>query len=176
MKFSIAVMPGDGVGPEVTAEALKVLDAVSSRFGHVFDLSYGRVGGNAIDDFGTALPDETAAMSESTDAVLFGAVGGPKWDSPDAKTRPEDGMLALRKGMKVFANLRPVKVYPSPHQFEPDQTASSQGCRRAYRPGADRWAVFRTAQEALADVTWPPRSGHPPVLRTRDRAHSARCL
>ncbi len=113
MKFSIAVMPGDGVGPEVTAEALKVLDAVSSRFGHVFDLSYGRVGGNAIDDFGTALPDETAAMSESTDAVLFGAVGGPKWDSPDAKTRPEDGMLALRKGMKVFANLRPVKVYPS---------------------------------------------------------------
>lgn len=113
MKHSIAVLPGDGVGPEVVAEAVKVMDAVSSRFGHDFDLTYGRVGGNAIDDFGTPLPDETAAMCQSADAILFGAVGGPQWDDLAAKVRPEDGILAIRKELGLFANLRPVKVYPA---------------------------------------------------------------
>ena len=112
MNFSITVLPGDGIGPEVVAEAVKVMNAVGSRFGHTFDTSYGRVGGNAIDDFGTPLPDETVEMCGDTDGILFGAVGGPKWDDPRAPTRPEDGILAIRKSLGLFANLRPVKVYP----------------------------------------------------------------
>ena len=113
MNSTIAVLPGDGIGPEVTAEAIKVLDAVGSRFGHDFDLRYGRIGGNAIDDFGTPLPDETLEVCDGVDGVLFGAVGGPKWDDPNAVTRPEDGILAIRKGLNLFANLRPVKVFPA---------------------------------------------------------------
>ena len=113
MNSTIAVLPGDGIGPEVTAEAIKVLDAVASRFSHDFDLRYGRIGGNAIDDFGTPLPDETLEMCGDADGVLFGAVGGPKWDDPNAATRPEDGILAVRKGLGLFANLRPVKVFPA---------------------------------------------------------------
>ena len=113
MNSTIALLPGDGIGPEVTTEAIKALDAVASRFGHDFDLHYGRIGGNAIDDFGTPLPDETLDMCMDTDGVLFGAVGGPKWDDPNADTRPEDGILAVRKSLRLFANLRPVKVFPA---------------------------------------------------------------
>jgi len=113
MNFRIAVLAGDGVGPEVTAEAVKVMEAVGRRFGHAFDISTGAVGGAAIDELGTALPEETMALCQDTDAVLFGAVGGPKWDDPKAKVRPEDGILAIRKGLGLFANLRPVKVYPA---------------------------------------------------------------
>ena len=112
MNFSITALPGDGIGPEVVAEAIKVMNSVGGRFGHRFDVDYGRVGGNAIDDFGTPLPDETVEMCRETDGILFGAVGGPKWDDPRAPTRPEDGILAIRKSLGLFANLRPVKVYP----------------------------------------------------------------
>ncbi len=112
MEARIAVLGGDGIGPEVTAESIKVLDAVGQRYGHQFDYVTGSVGGNAIDKFGTALPDDTLNRVLGSDAVLFGAVGGPKWDDPLAKIRPEDGILALRKGLGLFANLRPVKVYP----------------------------------------------------------------
>ena len=113
MEYNIAVLPGDGIGPEVTAEAVKVMDAVGRRFGHTFNTERGRVGGNAIDDFGTPLPDETIELCQRSDAILFGAVGGPKWDDPEAPTRPEDGILAIRKSLGLFANLRPVKVYPA---------------------------------------------------------------
>ena len=113
MEFKIAILPGDGIGPEVIAESVKVLEAVGRRFGHSFELERGRVGGNAIDDFGTPLPDDTIELCRESDAILFGAVGGPKWDAPDATTRPEDGILAIRKSLGLFANLRPVKVYPA---------------------------------------------------------------
>ena len=112
MQFNLAVLPGDGVGPEVIAEAIKVLQAVGKRFGHEFNLHYGLVGGVAIDETGEALTKDTIKMCRSCDAVLLGAVGGPKWDDPLAKVHPEDGLLALRKGLGLFANLRPVKVYP----------------------------------------------------------------
>ncbi len=112
MQFNLAVLLGDGVGPEVATEAIKVLQAVGRRFGHDFDLHYGLVGGVAIDKAGTALSSDTLKMCQSSDAVLLGAVGGPKWDDPKAKVHPEDGLLALRKGLGVFANLRPVKVFP----------------------------------------------------------------
>jgi 3-isopropylmalate dehydrogenase len=112
MKFEVAVLPGDGIGPEVTAQALKVLQAVGERFGHRFHLQDGLIGGVAIDTVGTALGDETLKMCKQSDAVLLGAVGGSKWDDPQAKVHPEDGLLALRKGLKLFANLRPVKPFP----------------------------------------------------------------
>ncbi|MEA1958626.1 MAG: 3-isopropylmalate dehydrogenase [Chloroflexota bacterium] len=112
MKFNIAYLPGDGIGPEVASEAVRVLQTVCEKFGHKAILEYGDVGGVSIDRHGTALTDETLAMCRKSDAVLLGAVGGPKWDDPDSDVRPEDGLLALRKGMRLFANLRPVKVYP----------------------------------------------------------------
>ncbi len=112
MEFDIAVLPGDGIGPEVVAEALKVLRAVGEKFGHRFHFHDGLIGGAAIDQLGTALSEETLAMCKQCDAVLLGAVGGYKWDDPQARVRPEDGLLALRKGLGVFANLRPVKVFP----------------------------------------------------------------
>ena len=112
MEFNIAVLPGDGIGPEVIAEGVKTLDAVGKRFGHGFRYTYDDVGGVAIDKHGTALKPETVEMVQASDALLFGAVGGPKWDDPTAPVRPEDGLLAIRKGLGVFANIRPVKVFP----------------------------------------------------------------
>jgi 3-isopropylmalate dehydrogenase len=111
-KFTIAVLPGDGIGPEVMAQAIEVLHAVEQRFEHSFELAQDLVGGIAIDTYGTALRPETLERCRRSDAVLFGAVGGPKWDDPQAKVRPEQGLLALRKGLGLFANLRPVKVTP----------------------------------------------------------------
>ena len=113
MRFRIAVLPGDGIGQEVVAEGVKVLEAVGRRFGHTFAFEYGDIGGNAIDRYGTALPQATMDLLKRSDSVLFGAVGGPKWDDPKAKVRPEDGLLAIRKGLGLFANLRPVKVFPA---------------------------------------------------------------
>ena len=112
MKFNIAFLPGDGVGPEVAAEGVKVLKAVGKRFGHEFFFREGDIGGIAIDKHGVALNKATLQECKKCDAVLLGAVGGPKWDDPRAEVRPEDGLLGLRKGLKLFANLRPVKVLP----------------------------------------------------------------
>ena len=113
MKFSVAVLPGDGIGPDVITEALKVLRVVARRFGHDIDFRFGLVGGIAIDQHGTALSPETLKVCKKSDAVLLGAVGHPKYDDPKARVHPEDGLLALRKGLSLFANLRPVKVYPA---------------------------------------------------------------
>jgi len=112
VQFNVAALLGDGVGPDVAAEAIRVLEAVGKKFGHSFQFHHGLVGGAAIDAHGVALTEETLKMCRSCDAVLLGAVGGPKWDDPKAKVRPEDGLLALRKELGLFANLRPVKVLP----------------------------------------------------------------
>lgn len=108
---TIALLPGDGIGPEVVAAARRVLDAVADRFGLTLQYSESLIGGAAIDATGTALPDETVARCKAADAVLLGAVGGPKWDNPLASVRPEQGLLAIRKALGVFANLRPVAPY-----------------------------------------------------------------
>lgn len=113
MQANIVLLPGDGIGPEVVAEAARVLDAVAAQFGHSFTYAERLMGGCSIDKYGSSLTDETLADCQSADAVLLGAVGGPKWDDPAAKDRPERGLLALRKGLGVFANLRPVKVHPA---------------------------------------------------------------
>ena len=112
MDFKLAVLTGDGIGPEVTAEGVKVLEAIGRQFGHGFSLEYGDVGGISIDKHGTPLLPEVAELAGSSDAGLFGAVGGPKWDDPAASMHPEDGLLQLRAQLGVFANIRPVKVYP----------------------------------------------------------------
>lgn len=112
MNFSVVLLPGDGIGPETVAEGVHVLEAIAGKYGHSFTFTERLIGGCSIDRFGSSLTDETLADCQSADAVLLGAVGGPKWDDPAAKERPEHGLLALRKGLGVFANLRPVKVYP----------------------------------------------------------------
>ena len=112
MKALLAVLPGDGIGPEVVAQATAVLRAVGARFGHAFELREARFGGCAIDAEGAPLPEATLALCRQADAVLLGAVGGPRWDPP-AKLRPEQGLLALRKELGLFANLRPVAAHPA---------------------------------------------------------------
>ncbi len=113
MNFNIVVLPGDGIGPEVTAEAVRVLHHVGDVFGHAFHVEEHPVGGSSVDTHGTALTDATLSACTSAHAVLLGAVGGPQWDDPHAPVRPEQGLLALRKGLGLYANLRPVKTYPS---------------------------------------------------------------
>lgn len=113
MNFNITLLPGDGIGPEVVAEAVRVLDVIASKYGHTFNFQERLMGGCSIDKYGQSITDETLADCKASDAVLLGAVGGPKWDDPNAKDRPERGLLALRKGLGVFANLRPVKVHPA---------------------------------------------------------------
>lgn len=119
MEAKITLLPGDGIGPEVVAEAVRVLETVASKYGHSFNFTERLMGGCSIDKFGSSLTDETLADCQASDAVLLGAVGGTKWDDPTAKDRPERGLLALRKGLGVFANLRPVKVHPALIEWSP---------------------------------------------------------
>ncbi len=113
MNFNIILLPGDGIGPEVVSEAVRVLDVVAHKYNHTFEYKERLMGGCSIDKYGSSLTDETLADCQAADAILFGAVGGPKWDDPSAKDRPERGLLRLRKGLGVFANMRPVKVHPA---------------------------------------------------------------
>ncbi len=119
MKARIALTPGDGIGPEVVNEARLVLEAIAQLGGHEFKFSEHLLGGCAIDAQGTAMPAETLAAAQAADAVLLGAVGGPKWDDPQAKVRPEQGLLAIRKALGLYANVRPVCPYPSLARLSP---------------------------------------------------------
>jgi 3-isopropylmalate dehydrogenase len=113
MRALIAVLGGDGIGPEVTAEAVRALSRISERHGHSFQFEPALIGGAAIDAIGEALPAATLALCRRADAILLGAVGGPRWSAPDAKVRPEQGLLQLRKELGLFANLRPVVPHPA---------------------------------------------------------------
>lgn len=119
MKANITLLPGDGVGPEITAATRQVLDQVAVKFGHEFIYHEALIGGAAIDQTGTSLPPETLKAAEQSDAILLAAVGGPQWDDPTAAVRPEQGLLAIRKHFGLFANLRPVKAYPALSAFAP---------------------------------------------------------
>ena len=110
--FRILLTPGDGIGPEVLEESLKVLARIEKRFKHEFQFDEEAIGGASIDKHGVALRPETVAKAKASSAVLFGAVGGPKWDDPKAATRPEDAILGMRKQLGLFANLRPVRINP----------------------------------------------------------------
>ena len=111
MKYNIAVIPGDGIGPEVINEAIKVLDAVGGKYGHEFNYTQVLAGGAAIDAAGECLPQETIDIAKKSDAVLLGAVGGPKWDSLPGDKRPERALLGIRKELGLFANLRPAIMF-----------------------------------------------------------------
>ena len=111
MKANIVTLPGDYIGPEIIAQAVKVLQAVAEKYGHEFSFDERKLGGASIDAFGVPLTDETLAACNAA-AVLMGSVGGPKWDAVEPARRPEKGLLALRKGMQVFANLRPCTIHP----------------------------------------------------------------
>lgn len=111
MNVNITLLPGDGIGPEVVAQGRRVLEAVGQHFGHSFHFREALLGGIAIDTTGQALPEETIGACQEADAVLLGAVGGPKWDDPNAKVRPEQGLLGIRKALGLFANIRPVRVH-----------------------------------------------------------------
>jgi 3-isopropylmalate dehydrogenase len=119
MKALIVTLPGDGIGPEVTAAAVAVLVAVAERHGHVFSFDEQQIGGCAIDAAGTPLPAAALAACRRADAVLLGAVGGPKWSDPNASVRPEQGLLALRAELGVYANLRPLRVHPALAKLSP---------------------------------------------------------
>jgi len=115
----IGVLAGDGIGPEVTAEAVRVLTATGERFGHRFAFRQGLIGGAAIDATGAPFPAPTASLCASADAILLGAVGGPRWSSPEARVRPEQGLLDMRAAMGVYANLRPVVTHPALYGSSP---------------------------------------------------------
>jgi 3-isopropylmalate dehydrogenase len=112
MEANLVLLPGDGIGPEVVGAAVQVLQAVASGFGHTFSLDEHLLGGCAIDAYGAALPQSTLTACQQADAILLGAVGGPKWDDPAAAVRPEQGLLGIRKALDLFANLRPVRPFP----------------------------------------------------------------
>ncbi|MEO1528884.1 MAG: 3-isopropylmalate dehydrogenase [Planctomycetota bacterium] len=111
MKASIVLLPGDGIGPEITEQARLTLERVAEVFGHQFDFQSHLIGGIAIDETGDPLPEATLQACRNSNAILLGAVGGPKWDDPTAKTRPEVGLLKIRKELGLFANLRPIKLF-----------------------------------------------------------------
>lgn len=114
MKMKIAVLPGDGIGPEITEVAKKIVEAVADKFNHSVSFEYGSCGADAIDKYGNPYPEETHALCKNSDAVLFGAVGHPKFDNdPTAKVRPEQGLLAMRKRLGLYANLRPITTFES---------------------------------------------------------------
>ncbi len=127
MIYQITLLPGDGIGPEVVSEAVRVLDVIAQNCNHTFVYKERLMGGCSIDKYGSSLTDETLADCQAADAVLFGAVGGPKWDDPAAQDRPERGLLKLRKGLGVFANLRPVKVHPALVDASPLKAERLQG-------------------------------------------------
>ena len=128
MKKRIAVIEGDGIGPEVTRQSIKVLNAITEHFEHEFTYTYCLMGADAIDKTGNPLPDETIRICLDNDAILFGAIGHPKYDNdPSAKVRPEQGLLKLRKTLQLFANIRPVSVYPSLHHLSPLKSKNLNG-------------------------------------------------
>lgn len=111
MNYKIAVIKGDGIGPEIVDEAIKVLNKIGEKFNHTFEYTEALAGGAAIDAIGVPLPDETLEICKKSDALLFGAVGGPKWDSMPSNLRPEKGLLALRKGLNLYTNIRPAIMF-----------------------------------------------------------------
>lgn len=128
MEKKIAVILGDGIGPEVTQQSIKVLNAIAHRYGHAFHYEYGLMGADAIDKTGNPLPDETIATCLASDAILFGAIGHPKYDNdPTAKVRPEQGLLKLRKELQLFANIRPVSTYHALQHLSPLKAKQLKG-------------------------------------------------
>lgn len=129
MQAKITLLPGDGIGPEVVEAAQKILEKIGEIYNHQFEMEPHLIGGTAIDQTGVALPEETLAACKKADAIILGAVGGPKWDDPNAAVRPEQGLLGLRKELGLFANLRPVQPHP--------QLMGASPLKESYLEGVD---------------------------------------
>jgi len=128
VNLNIAVLPGDGIGPEVTNQSVRVLDTIAKKHGHVFNFSYGEIGASAIDKTGEPFPKATLDLCLKSDAVLFGAVGEPQYDkNPESKIRPAQGLLKMRKELGLFANIRPVKTYAHLHHLSPLKSNRLEG-------------------------------------------------
>ena len=166
MKATLALLPGDGIGPEVVAQARLLLDTIATRYNHDFTLEEALIGGAAIDATGDPLPPETIALCERADAVLLGAVGGPKWSDPNAPVRPEQGLLKLRATLGVYANLRPVAPHPVAAKHAPIKPELLEGVDllfvRELTGGAyfgekgreqDGQVAFDVARYSVAEVT-----------------------
>lgn len=138
--YKIAVLPGDGIGPEIIDQGIKSLNSVSEKYGHKFEFNYGVIGGVAIDETGGPLPDKTIELAKNSDAVYLGAIGDWKYDDIDPAIRPERGLLKIRKELNLFANLRPVIVY--------DELVSSSTLKEEYIKGVDMMIV----RELTGDV------------------------
>ena len=158
MEAKITLLPGDGIGPEVISETRKVLTAVANKHGHTFHFSEQLAGGIAIDETGSPLPEETLGACLDGNAVLLGAVGGPKWSDPTAAVRPEQGLLQLRKSLGVFANIRPVKVFPALAEASPLKADRVENVDIVFVRELTGGIYFGTPQgrETVADG----RSGH----------------
>ena len=171
MEFTIAVLPGDGIGPEVIGEAVKVLNGVGERFGHRFDMRSGPIGGNAIDRYGTALPDETLEACHDVDAVLFGAAGGPKWDVADAVERPEQGILRIRREFRAVRQHPSGQVAPRALCGELAETGVPRRGRFDRPARVDRRTLLLSSEETMGDqdgeAAW---HGHAEVQRGGDSA------
>ena len=128
MHKKIAVILGDGIGPEVTTQAIRVLETIGEQFNHRFEYEFGLMGADAIDKTGSPLPDETLAICRRSNAILFGAIGHPKYDNdPNAKVRPEQGLLRIRKELGLFANIRPINTYNALHHLAPLKSQQLEG-------------------------------------------------
>jgi 3-isopropylmalate dehydrogenase len=152
MKYNIAILPGDGIGPEIIAEAEKVLTCLQSDFGLSATLEHAPIGGAGYEDSGKPLPDKTLELARSADAILLGAVGGPQWESLDRPLRPEQGLLGLRTELKLFANLRPAVLFP--------QLAAASSLRPEVVSGLDLMIV--------RELTGGIYFGQPRGVRIRD--------
>ncbi len=152
MNAKIVLLPGDGVGPEVIAEAVRVLAIVGETFGHRFTFEEFLIGGAAIDAVGDPLPPATLVACRAADAVLLGAVGGPKWADPTASVRPEQGLLGLRKGLGLFANLRPVRIYSALAGVSPLRDDLLDGVDLMIVRELTGGIYFGKRQEATADL------------------------
>ena len=141
LRKTIAVLPGDGIGPEVTRAATQVLEDCAAAFGHRFEFREFPFGGNAIDARGVPLPDETLAGCRAADAVLLGAIGGPKWEALPFGTRPEAGLLGLRKELGLYINLRPIRLRPTLESISPLRPERLDGCD------------FEIVRELAGDIT-----------------------
>ena len=190
MKATIAVLPGDGIGPEVTAHATHLLAVIGERYGHDFSFTEGLIGGIAIDKTGNPLPDETLSICEDADAILLGAVGGPKWSDPTSNVRPEQGLLKIRQHFGLFANLRPVKTYPALVEHAPLRADLLQdldilfvrelvsgiyfGERQEQGDGAEAFDTMRYSRgevEQAANVAFQAARGRRKKLTSVDKAN-----
>ena len=173
MKATIVLLPGDGIGPEVVREGRLVLEAVAARFGHELAFDEQRIGGIAIDEDGDPLPAATLEACAKADAILLGAVGGPKWDDPRAKTRPEQGLLGLRKGLGLFANLRPVRVFPALAAASPLKPERLEGVDMLFVRELTGGLYFGKPRLPRGRERQASRRRHAGVQRGRDRAASS---